>query len=280
LRSAIASAEDDPTLWARLVPLGALDATSSKVVSKLLNRRALLTSTACALLTNRQVLAEERSGNELNVVVTGGHPGDPEYGCGGTIARYARLGHKVRLLYLNRGESPQLEGLGCTAISDDTRVREAQEACRILGATAAFAPQCNGNAIVDNAHYRAFATLLADLDPDVVFTHWPIDNHPDHRAITSLTYQAWNSLGRKAAFYYYEVSDGEDTVMFSPSEYVDITDVESLKRQACYAHASQSPDLFYALQTEVTKFRGIEVGYPQAEAFIRHVRSRQDLLPR
>ena len=31
----------------------------------------------------------------LNVVVTGGHPGDPEYGCGGTIARYTDLGHEV-----------------------------------------------------------------------------------------------------------------------------------------------------------------------------------------
>jgi LmbE family N-acetylglucosaminyl deacetylase len=27
----------------------------------------------------------------LKVVVTGGHPGDPEYGCGGTVARYSDL---------------------------------------------------------------------------------------------------------------------------------------------------------------------------------------------
>src|SRR5271166_2543410 len=41
---------------------------------------------------------------KLKVIVTGGHPGDPEYGCGGTIARYTDLGHEVVLLYLNRGE--------------------------------------------------------------------------------------------------------------------------------------------------------------------------------
>jgi len=29
------------------------------------------------------------------VMVTGGHPGDPECGCGGTIARYTDLGHDV-----------------------------------------------------------------------------------------------------------------------------------------------------------------------------------------
>ena len=42
----------------------------------------------------------------LKIVVTGGHPGDPECGCAGTIARYTDLGHQVSLLYLNfnRGE--------------------------------------------------------------------------------------------------------------------------------------------------------------------------------
>ncbi|MGA2257914.1 MAG: hypothetical protein ABSG53_24890, partial [Thermoguttaceae bacterium] len=34
---------------------------------------------------------------KLKVVVTGGHPGDPEYGCGGTIARYTDLGHEAVL---------------------------------------------------------------------------------------------------------------------------------------------------------------------------------------
>jgi N-acetylglucosamine malate deacetylase 1 len=28
----------------------------------------------------------------LKIMVTGGHPGDPEYGCGGTVARFTALG--------------------------------------------------------------------------------------------------------------------------------------------------------------------------------------------
>jgi N-acetylglucosamine malate deacetylase 1 len=245
----------------------------------LLKRRAFAGGVLGALVMDGPGHAQSPSGSGLKVVVTGGHPGDPEYGCGGTIARYGRLGHQITLLYLNRGEDPRQGDAGCAATADSMRVQEAKEACRLLGATAAFAPQCNGRAIVDNAHYRAFTDLLANLDPDVVFTQWPIDNHPDHRAITSLTYEAWNSLGRKAAFYYYEVSNGEDTLMFAPSDYIDITGVEQLKRQACYAHASQDPDRNYALQAEVARFRGIEAGYTQAEAFARHVRSRRGLLP-
>ena len=33
---------------------------------------------------------------KLKVVVTGGHPGDSEYGCGGTVAKYTDGGTKSR----------------------------------------------------------------------------------------------------------------------------------------------------------------------------------------
>jgi len=113
----------------------------------------------------------------------------------------------------------------------------------------------------------------------VVFTQWPIDGHRDHRAISTLAYDAWLRMGKKFAFYYYEVSNGEDTLMFTPTHYVDITAVEARKRAACYAHASQTPDRYYALQAQVTRFRGIESGYGQAEAYIRHAQSPYDALP-
>jgi hypothetical protein len=45
------------------------------------------------------------------------------------------------------------------------------------------------------------------------------------------------------------------------------------KRLACYAHASQAPDRFYALQETVTRMRGIESGHKQAEAYVRHIQS-------
>src|ERR1700693_2120968 len=73
---------------------------------------------------------------KLKVVVTGGHPGDPEYACGGTVARYADQGHEVVLLYLNRGEKH------CPAEATDpgatVRVAEAKRACEILGARPLF----------------------------------------------------------------------------------------------------------------------------------------------
>jgi len=43
--------------------------------------------------------------------------------------------------------------------------------------------------------------------------------------------------------------------------------VSALKKEACLAHASQSPEKFY-LCREVTLFRGIESGHKEAEGFI------------
>jgi LmbE family N-acetylglucosaminyl deacetylase len=206
----------------------------------------------------------------LNIVVCGGHPGDPEYGCGGTVARLTDLGHAVTLMYLNQGDWPPTPA--------DTRLAEAKKACEILKTKRAYAGQQNGHAILDNAHYDDYRKLLMAENPDIVITQWPIDNHRDHRAITNLTYDAWREAKRSFSLYYYEVSDGEDTMQFAPTHYVDISATEPRKKQACYAHASQTPDRYYELQDAVARFRGIESGYLRAEAFVFQRQSARDLL--
>jgi N-acetylglucosamine malate deacetylase 1 len=229
------------------------------------------------LVAQSEPTGRNKMNRKLKLMVAGGHPGDPEYGCGGTVARYTDVGHEAVLLYLNDGEpvNPGKPPKGPKGF----RIAEAKKACEILKARPVFAGQTDGAAVVDNEHYAAFRKIIEDERPDVLLTQWPVDNHPDHRAISMLAYDAWLRLGKKFAFYYYEVSDGEDTLMFSPTDYVDITGVEERKRAACYAHASQSPDKFYDLQRRVAVFRGLESGHQQAEAYIRHPQSPHELLP-
>jgi LmbE family N-acetylglucosaminyl deacetylase len=208
----------------------------------------------------------------MKIVFTGGHPGDPEYGCGGTIARLTSLGHDVVLLYLNDG---------AWETSAQVRIAEAKKACEVLKARPVYANQANGHAIVDNAHYQDFQKILEGENPDGVFTHWMVDNHADHRAIANLTYEAWKQLKHKFALYYYEVSDGEDTNPFpAPTHYVDITDVADKKRAACYAHASQTPDMYFELQDTVARFRGLQAGTKTAEAYILQLGSPNEILSR
>ncbi len=211
--------------------------------------------------------AQQKTRGKLKVIVTGGHPGDPEYGCGGTIARYTDSGHEVVLLYLNRGE------LGISgkpaAEAGAIRAAEAEQACGILKARPVFASQVDGASEVSSARYAECRKILQQEQPDIVFTHWPIDNHPDHRVNSLLVHEAWLWMGKSFELWFYEVSNGADTLHFFPTHYVDITRYEPRKRRACYAHASQSPEMFYSLQEQVCRFRGIESGCGYAEAFIR-----------
>ena len=149
-----------------------------RIVNMDLSRRTLMTAALAQAATS---IAAPSS---LKVVVAGGHPGDPECGCAGTIARYGSLGHRVTLLYLNRGEG-YCQG-SSPAQCATVRTAEAQQACRILKATPVFATQIDGRAIVDNPHYDDFARLLDSEKADVVFAHWPLDRHRDHRALAKI----------------------------------------------------------------------------------------------
>src|SRR5256885_1010880 len=151
--------------------------SESEPAMQSINRRDML-GQACSLgsLAVAAPLADAPP-RKLKVIVSGGHPGDPEYGCGGTIARYTDLGHEVVLLYLN-------DGVPAGKPRDGVRVAEARKACEILRARPLFAGQVDGEAVVDRAHSEAFRKILEPEQPDVVFTHWPIDNHADHRAIS------------------------------------------------------------------------------------------------
>ncbi len=222
--------------------------------------------------------AQEGAGKQvLKVVVAGGHPDDPETGCGGTVARYADLGHEVAIIYLTRGEAgiPGKPAKEAAAI----RTGEAQKACAILKAKPVFAGQIDGDTEISRARYQDFANVLEAEQPDIVFTHWPIDTHRDHRATSLLVYDAWLAAHKKFDLYYFEVEQGEQTQVFHPTNYVDITRTAERKRASCFAHASQQPEDWYRLHEKMNGFRGMEGGYQQAEAFVRHCQNPRTGVP-
>ncbi len=121
----------------------------------------------------------------LKVVCIGAHPDDPESGCGGTLARYAALGHAVTIVYLTRGE----RGIDGKSLDEAARIRtaESETACRIIGAKPVFFGQIDGATEFTRAHVEAMSRLLADEHPDILFTHWPVDTHMDHQVASMLT---------------------------------------------------------------------------------------------
>src|SRR5919201_1644930 len=104
----------------------------------------------------------------LKVVCVGGHPDDPESGCGGTLARYAALGHAVTIIYLTRGEA----GIPGKSLDEAARIRtaESEAACKIIGASPKFFGQIDGATEVTGAQVGAMRRMLTDSRPDVIFT--------------------------------------------------------------------------------------------------------------
>ena len=192
---------------------------------------ALAGGTLLGLAESEGKAAVEKSNHEprLKVVVVGAHPDDPETGCGGTMARYAAAGHRVTALYLTRGE----RGIRGKSLEEAARIRtvEAQNACLILGAKPLFAEQIDGDTETGNRRYDDFLKLIQGEDPDLLFTHWPIDRHRDHRAASMLAFDAWLKMDRKFDLYFFEVYSGIQSQTFSPTHYIDITATEPLKTE-------------------------------------------------
>jgi LmbE family N-acetylglucosaminyl deacetylase len=237
------------------------------------SRRGVLALTIPALAA-----AQTASRPRVTVVCVGGHPDDPESGCGGTLARYSALGHAVSIIYLTRGEA------GIPGKSHDEaaaiRTAECEASCRILGAKPVFAGQIDGATVVDRNAAESMARLISAAKPDVVFTQWPIDTHLDHQAASTLTFRTWLAGGRRFELFYYEVNLGAQTMNFRPTDYVDITAVREKKKAALFAHKSQDGEGIYRQHHEMMEnVRGREGGSAAAEAFVRLSRASAPGLP-
>ena len=233
---------------------------------------AVLTSGLLPLSTARAEPAPEK----LSVVCIGGHPDDPESGCGGTLARYAAAGHTVTIVYLTRGE----RGIEGKSLDEAARIRtaESEAASRILGATPRFFGQIDGATELTHAHVDAMTKLVAPLKPDLILTHWPIDTHMDHQVASLLAIRAWMSV-KSADLFFFEVNAGSQTEGFKPDAYVDISAVVEQKKRALFAHVSQDGEGIWREHHEImAAWRGREYGVKAAEGFVRHPRGGTGLL--
>lgn len=213
-----------------------------------------------------QSLGGPEAHRPLRVVCVGAHPDDPESGCGGTLSKLRTEGHEITLVYLTRGEAGVKNG--DASATSRLRTEEALRACQTLGARAVFANQIDAQTSTEREQSRSFTALLASLEPDIVFTHWPLDTHRDHRNAAQLTYEAWEALGESFTLVYYEVMTGVQTHHFEPNCLIDISSTSRQKRSAIYAHACQNPDRFYPYHETMEKQRGSEAQVPRAEAFV------------
>ena len=152
------------------------------------NRRQFIKNVSAGLGTlylPGLIQAQNKSAQKKKIVCVGGHPDDPESGCGGTLAAYALAGNDVTIIYLTTGEAG-IEGKSHNEAAA-IRKQESINACAILKAKPVFAGQIDGDTILNNEWVNKMQEFISAEKPDIVFTHWPLDSHKDHQ-VASFTY--------------------------------------------------------------------------------------------
>jgi LmbE family N-acetylglucosaminyl deacetylase len=196
----------------------------------------------------RQQTRDRSDDGKLNVIAIGAHPDDCDLRAGGTAAKYAALGHRVRFVSVTNGDAGhQSEGGGALAAR---RRAEAQEAGRRIGVEYVVLDNHDGE-LLPALHVREqIIRQIRQWNADLVLAPRPNDYHPDHRYTGILVQDAaymvvvpnvapdTPPLRRNPVFMYVE-DRFQKPNPFTPDVAVSIDDVIEKKMDMLDAHVSQ-----------------------------------------
>ena len=215
------------------------------------------------------------------VLAIGAHPDDLEIQCGGTLAKFARMGVAVSMAIATDGSAGHM--LIPPKELAEIRHGEAQEAAQCIGAEL-YWMGFGDEMIQDDIPTRlSVAEVIRKARPDLILTHNPDDYHPDHRTVSRLVFAASFMSGlpnihTESPFhagvqplYYYDSVGG---IGFQPTEYVDISETFAIKHEMLAKHKSQLKWLFDHDHIDVlanlelsAKQRGAQCSAALAEGF-------------
>jgi LmbE family N-acetylglucosaminyl deacetylase len=118
-------------------------------------------------------------GQTLRIIAFGAHPDDCELDAGGTAARWAKLGHKVKFVSVTNGDIGHHEMAGATLAR--RRTAEVRRCAEILGITTEVLDNHDGELLPSLENRKAIVRLIRDWKADLVIAPRPNDYHPDHR---------------------------------------------------------------------------------------------------
>jgi len=188
----------------------------------------------------------------VNILAIGAHPDDVEFGCGGTLLKYADKGARIDLLVMTDGSR------GGAA---RTRRAEQLRAARVLGTRRVHWGGYRDTLLpsVRRLIDRIEVTLRV-VRPDFIFVNYPEDTHQGHRQVARAAVSA-TRYARNVLFY-----EGPTTVDFTPTVFIDIADEIERKLQALRRHRSQ------VLKTRIEGTAICEIA--EASAHFRGVQGR------
>ena len=227
-----------------------------------------------------------------SILIVASHPDDEILGVGGTAAWHAARGDRVVTMIMAEGATSR----------DMTRkAGKRGEEMAALKRAAAMAASALGlepprfGSLPDNRMdsldlldvVKVVEKLVAELAPDVVYTHHGADLNVDHRVTHQAVLTACRPLpgARPCSIYTFETVSSTEWAsdctgpVFRPQLYVDISaslknKLASLEHYHMEMRPFPHPRSISAIES-LARWRGSQVGYEAAEAFgvIRHVLS-------
>jgi LmbE family N-acetylglucosaminyl deacetylase len=196
----------------------------------------------------------------MNVMALSAHPDDLEYGCGGTLLKLSKAGHKISIMVMTRGE---MGG------KPETRQKEQEKAAKILKAEVIWGRFNDTQIPLEKQTINTIEYFIKKIKPDLIFVMYPNDTHQDHRVVSQATITATRYVKN---VLFYEVPTSVDFAQ--ASVFSDIGSVLVKKTELLKAHRSQvfSTRIANLSILESVKaaamFRGFQNRTKYAEAFV------------
>lgn len=195
-----------------------------------------------------------------SILVVLAHPDDPEFFCGGTIARWTSEGRQVRYCLLTRGDKGSDDGQVDPEQLAVLREKEQRAAADSLGVKdVRFLGMPDGYLTPDLVLRREVVRVIRQIRPGIIVTCDPTNffpndryiNHPDHRAAGQVTLDAVFPAAGSGLFFPELLAEGLEPHKISQvfvampqtaNMIIDVTDQFDRKVAALRHHVSQIGD--------------------------------------
>jgi len=237
----------------------------------------------------------------MNILVVAAHPDDEVLGMGGTITKYTKSGHHVKILiiatgiaarrstnYKNRARYQISKKEEKEILKQIKSIKEdAKKAAKIMGVKDIQLEDFPDNELdtVSNLELtKVIESVIEKFDPKIVYTHSPYDVNVDHRLVYDATLTATRpkTQNRVKEVISFEVPSSTEWYFpssFQPNIFIEISKELKLKQKAIQAYKTEIKKFPHPRSIEsleiIGKRWGIVSGLKVAEAFslVRELRN-------
>ncbi|MBH11243.1 MAG: GlcNAc-PI de-N-acetylase [Candidatus Marinimicrobia bacterium] len=220
-----------------------------------------------------------------NILVVAAHPDDEILGCGGSMAKWKKKGHRVHVLILAEGLTSRAKIRDRNKHTKELKNLSlaAHKAAEIIGVDSIKLldyPDNRMDSVDLLGIVKTVENVVDKIKPNIVITHHSGDLNIDHRIVhqavlTASRPQPGCSIKSILSFEVPSGTEWQSPVIgqtFIPNWFEDITETKEIKIAALNEYSSEMREWPHARSLKAVesliKWRGASVGYEAAEAFM------------